>query len=249
LVPFERECGVTIWDDHKIQPGSPWQIEIEGALKRAKDAVLLVTANFVASRFITQTELPTILQDAEKGGLRILWVAVNASAYLVTDIAKYQAVNDRTGPLDTMRGYQRRAAWVEIAEKIFSFLKVQGKPPKDAEPRKFVLLAQTTDDVEDETDQLRSYLKQYDDEIVVLPVADYPQGGKAFRGAFERDLAQANLFVQLLGRRAGRIPPDLPEGYTWYQFERARAACIPTMHWRQPELDTTAVNDERIGKF
>jgi hypothetical protein len=70
--------------------------------------------------------------------------------------------------------------------------------------RRTVLLAQVTDDVEDEADQLLRYLNQYGDEIVVLPKASYSQGGEAFMTAFRQDLGQAELFVQILGRRAGR---------------------------------------------
>lgn len=109
--------------------------------------------------------------------------------------------------------------------------------------KKIVLLTQTTDDIEEEADQLRSYLKQYDETITLLPVMGYPQGGEAFIMAFGRDLAQADLLVQLLGQRAGRMPPDLPEGYTRYQFQAAKAVGVPIMQWRRPDLDVRTVTD------
>jgi hypothetical protein len=113
----------------------------------------------------------------------------------------------------------------------------------DSDVKRIVLLTQTTDDVEDEADQIRSCLKQYEETITLLPVMGYPQGGEAFKMAFGQDLAQAHLVIQLLGRRAGRLPPDLPEGYTRYQFEAARAGGIPIMQWRHPDLDVQAVAD------
>lgn len=109
--------------------------------------------------------------------------------------------------------------------------------------RKTVLLAQATDDVEDEADQLRRCLEQYGDEVVVLPQACYPQGGDVFKTALAQDLAQAELFVQVLGRRAGRRPPDLPEGYTRHQLEQARAAGVEIMQWRHPDLDVNGTGD------
>jgi hypothetical protein len=113
----------------------------------------------------------------------------------------------------------------------------------ESAPKRTVLLAQGTDDVEDEIEQMRRFLGQFDDEVSVLPAAGYPQGGEAFRAAVSEDLAKSGLFVQLLGRRFGRKPPDLPEGYTLCQLEAARAAQVPIMQWRHPELETSAVTD------
>jgi hypothetical protein len=118
--------------------------------------------------------------------------------------------------------------------------------PTQVAPRlsgKTVLIAQTTDDVEDEAEQLRRFLKQFEEEVTVLPVTGYPQGGEVFKSTFQADLAQSGLFIQILGRRPGRTPPDLPEGYTRFQYEAAKLARTETMQWRHPDLDTSRVND------
>jgi len=248
LVPFERQCGIAIWDDQRIQPGSAWEAEIKQALKRAKVAVLLVTVNFLASRFVTQSELPAILEDAAKGGVRILWVAVGPCDYEATEIAKYQSLNDPSNCLDSMPAPKRRVAWDKIAKKIKSIYEYGHAPKAEnsvalSVARKSVLIAQVTDDIQDEADQLRSYLQQYGEDISVLPAGSYPQGGEAFMAAVDDDLARADLFVQLLGRRPGRVPPDLPEGYTRWQLERAKATGVQIMQWRHPEIDTKAIED------
>jgi hypothetical protein len=113
---------------------------------------------------------------------------------------------------------------------------------RPTQPRKSVILAQSTEDVEDETDQIRDFLRQYD-EATVLPVSVYPQGGDAFKAAFSADLARADLFVQLLGKRIGRMPPDLPDGYTRFQLQAARNANVPVLQWRHPDLNPDAVAD------
>jgi hypothetical protein len=69
-------------------------------------------------------------------------------------------------------------------------------------PLRTVLLAQVTDDLSEERDQVRRFLEQYG--IATLPNGTYPQGGEDFVEAVESDLAKAGFFVQLLGRTAAR---------------------------------------------
>jgi CheY-like chemotaxis protein len=104
-----------------------------------------------------------------------------------------------------------------------------------------ILLAQVTDDLEDDRDQLRRYLEQCG--LPIVPAASYPQGGDAFKAAFRDDLAQANLFVQLLGKQPGRAPPDLTEGYTRFQYEAAAAQGIEIVQWRRPDLNLDDVTN------
>jgi hypothetical protein len=86
-----------------------------------------------------------------------------------------------------------------------------------APPLRTVLLAQVTDDLSEERDQVRRFLEQYG--IATLPNGTYPQGGKDFVEAVEADLGKAGFFVQLLGRTAARRPPDLPNGYARQQYD------------------------------
>lgn len=104
-----------------------------------------------------------------------------------------------------------------------------------------VFLAQCTDDLEDEHAQVRSHLTQYG--YRVLPDGDHPQGGDAFIEAVANDLGHADLFVQLLGPRAGRRPSDLPQGHVRAQFDLATEAGKPMMLWRRPDMDLSAIAD------
>jgi hypothetical protein len=129
----------------------------------------------------------------------------------------------------------------DLAEKIKNQLKALNSqaeavlPPTNPEPLgKCVLLAQVTDDLEDEREQVRRYLEQFN--ITVLPKDNYPQGGNEFQAAFNNDLSVADFFVQLFGPKQGRTPPDFSEGYTRFQHSQALKTNKQIMQWRHPEL-------------
>ena len=118
LKPYLRGGSIVSWSDQEIAPGSEWFKEIQSALANSKVAVLLVSAHFLASDFIHEKELGPLLKEAEKGGVRILWVPLFASAYKETALEKYQAVLGPETPLAGMRMAKRAEAWVRICEEI-----------------------------------------------------------------------------------------------------------------------------------
>jgi hypothetical protein len=105
-----------------------------------------------------------------------------------------------------------------------------------------IFLAQVTDDLDEEREQVRRYVEQYG--IKVLPEATYlPQGGLEFAAAVESDLARADAFVQLLGRTHAKRPADVPQGYDRLQFERAITRGIPILQWLRPDIEPATVSD------
>lgn len=104
-----------------------------------------------------------------------------------------------------------------------------------------IFLAQVTDDLEMDREQVRRYVEQYG--ITVLPESVYPQGGVEFAAAVERDLARSDAFVQLLGQTPARRPPDIPQGYDRLQLERAMTRNLPIMQWLRPDIDPSTIAD------
>ena len=130
--PLVRSHGLRLWDDSQIQPGDKWREEIETALVAAKVALLLVSSDFLASEFVTNSELPQLLTAAEEEGLRILWVPLRPSLVRVTAIYGYQGLGDPGRPLARMDPVEQEEALVEIALAIEKALAPRQDSPSAA---------------------------------------------------------------------------------------------------------------------
>ena len=118
LKPYQRKYNIMPWDDTKIKPGKLWFEEIQSALNSARITILLVSPNFLASEFIGKHELAPLLERAESMGVTILWVAVSASSFDETKLAKYQCANTPDNPLDGLTTAQQNVEFVKICKKI-----------------------------------------------------------------------------------------------------------------------------------
>src|SRR3954470_15777893 len=61
LDPLARNRRVPVWADEQIRAGDEWRRQIDGAVTRAACALLLVSPDFLASRFIIDEELPALV--------------------------------------------------------------------------------------------------------------------------------------------------------------------------------------------
>lgn len=120
LKPYFRRAPATVWWDDKIKPGQRWRTEIDEALKSAKVGVLLVSSNFLASDFITEHELPYLLEAAASRGVKLLAVLLTNCLYDETDLKNIQFVNPTSKPLNRLRGANLDDALVNVCKAIRS---------------------------------------------------------------------------------------------------------------------------------
>ncbi len=125
LAPFVRIEHLDIWDDTRIKAGQKWQEEIQQAISLAKVAILLVSADFLASEFIALNELPPLLADAKQEGVLILYVYISTCAIKHTELYQYQAVNSLSKPLKRMGYDYREEVWTQVAEYVNDALKLK----------------------------------------------------------------------------------------------------------------------------
>lgn len=124
LKPLERDYALDIWDDREIQPGSKWLEEIEMAIGLAKVALLLISADFLASDFIVNNELPPLLEAAKKKGAVIMPLIVSPSRFKSTkSLSQFQAFNDSARPLINMSIGEQEELLVKVSDEIERVLK------------------------------------------------------------------------------------------------------------------------------
>jgi hypothetical protein len=88
-----KPLPLDVWSDRRIGLGDQWHREITAALARAKAALVLVSADSLASDYINSEELPRLLAAAEEGGCRIIPVLVGPSLFHETPaLSRFQGV-------------------------------------------------------------------------------------------------------------------------------------------------------------
>lgn len=122
LKPLEREGLIDRWDDTRLKPGKKWREEIKEALASTKVAVLLVSADFLASDFIAENELPPLLKAAEAAeadGATILSVILSSCRFTRTpELAQFQTVNRPEQPLSSLTENEQEAVFDRVAQTI-----------------------------------------------------------------------------------------------------------------------------------
>lgn len=115
LRPLQKAGLINVWEDTRLRAGDLWEQDITKALERAAAAILLVSADFMASEFIVENELPPLLAKAEAGGTRIIPLVVKPCRFTRDKhLARFQSVNDPRNPLISLP----EAAREEIYDKV-----------------------------------------------------------------------------------------------------------------------------------
>lgn len=118
LKPLERDHQIVIWNDTKLRSGDKWRIEINKALSTPKVAILLVSADFLASDFIHKNELPPLLEASEQEGLIILPVLIGSCSFTNSPLGQFQAINDPRQPLNLLTEGQVDEVFSQLFNRV-----------------------------------------------------------------------------------------------------------------------------------
>lgn len=119
LKPLVKKGLIDIWVDTKIKTGDQWQKEIENALTASSISILLISADFMASDFIVDNELPPLLSKAEVKGTKILPVILSPCRFSrEPTLSCFQAANSPDEPLSAMSDDKREVIYDQLAHDI-----------------------------------------------------------------------------------------------------------------------------------
>lgn len=115
---YERLGRVEVWNDTKLAQGAVWHEEIRKAAAQTKVAVILVSADYLASQFIVEKELPPLLHAARTEEAIIIPIILSACAFGASQLAQFQAVNDPKKPLSSMNWDETEKIWATVARIV-----------------------------------------------------------------------------------------------------------------------------------
>lgn len=115
--------GIDVWDDRRIAAGADWAGEIESTLADCDLALLLVSADFLTSRFILGQEVPPLLQRRQGQGIRVIPLILSPCAWSrIPWLSSIQARPKDGKPLSGMSRHAAEAALAGLAGEIADLL-------------------------------------------------------------------------------------------------------------------------------
>jgi hypothetical protein len=122
LEPLRDEVALDVWDDSRIAAGRRWREQIQAALQAAEVAVLLVSADYLASDYVIDGELPILLEGAHERRLPVLPVIVSPCRFERTPLGEFKAVNSPSNPLTSMSKREQDHIFAIVAQSIRKIL-------------------------------------------------------------------------------------------------------------------------------
>ena len=121
---LESEGRLEVWDDRRIAAGDNWYPEIERALANARVAILVISADFLISRFILEEEVPQLLKRRKEEGLRVIPLIVRPCAWKHISWLKGIQVRPRDGRSLSGGLYNEiEEDLTKLVDEVFEFLR------------------------------------------------------------------------------------------------------------------------------
>ena len=92
LMPLKRLNLIEAWHDRKILAGDKWSGEVESALKKADIVLLLISIDFINSKYCYDIEMESALERERRGEVVVIPVIVRDCMWKTAEFARLQAV-------------------------------------------------------------------------------------------------------------------------------------------------------------
>ena len=116
LTPLKQMGLIEAWHDRKIPAGAEWKPEISRNLEAARIVLLLVSIDFINSKYCYETELERALEMHDEKRARVIPVILRSCMWQHTSFAKLQAVPKDGKPVSSFS--DRDEAFSNVAEYV-----------------------------------------------------------------------------------------------------------------------------------
>ena len=108
LAGLQRRGIVDAWQDRRIEAGDEWNKSIQTAMNECDIALLLVSPDYLASRFIQEQEQPKLLQRREEIKTRVMPIIVRPCMWQSEPACEYSGLTQRRQGRDHLLQRNRR---------------------------------------------------------------------------------------------------------------------------------------------
>jgi hypothetical protein len=113
LAGLQRDGLVSLWNDALILPGTNFGDEIMAHLESAEVIILLVSADFIASEFIWDVELPAAMARQQAGEAVVVPIIVRPCLWTDSELGSLEALPSGGTPVTSWDDTD--AAWLDVA--------------------------------------------------------------------------------------------------------------------------------------
>jgi uncharacterized protein YjbI with pentapeptide repeats len=113
---FEWRGLIEWWHDREITPGWEWEEAIDENLRMAEIIILLVTPDFMGSRYVYEQEIGKAVERHERGEARVIPIIVRPAYWKWVNFGRLQALPKDAKPITTWPN--RDEAWLDVVEGI-----------------------------------------------------------------------------------------------------------------------------------
>jgi tetratricopeptide (TPR) repeat protein len=150
LEDLKQRKLIETWTDRKINGGDKWKKKISKALDKCHMAILLVSADFIASNFIRSVELKRLYKRKKEDKILIVPIIIKTCPWKKTSFSKFQFLPTDGKAIATFSkendGINR--AWTEVTNKL-ELIATELNKSLSAPDKKSKIVKQSTPEITD----------------------------------------------------------------------------------------------------